>query len=120
MSQHIDMTYDSTIQLDQRSREAVERINRLIDQSGGMAFLLAVAHIFGWLDRDVGLATVATNDWDGFYRTLCRMEIIELEAVRRVAASQLLRFTFSDSNGQKGFWEGVVSSAEKAKRKSIR
>lgn len=116
-----ELLSDTTVTLDARSREAVAQINEMIDAAGKMPLLLAIAHFFSWAEKDIsGPLNVATADWDGFARAMKGIAVIRLNAIERVAAIELARFTLNGGDGQQEFWRNVRNAAYRAKMEAAR
>ena len=116
MSSITEMMSDTDTKLDARSRAAVAEINQMIDQAGRMPMLLAIAHFFGWAEKDIGgILKASTEDWNGFARTMIGIAVIRLNAMHDIVERQELRFTLNGGDGQYEFWRNVSSAIYKAK-----
>ncbi len=121
MSDITEMMSDTDVLLDARSLDAVAKINEMIDQSGRMPMLLAVAHFFGWAEKNLGgPLKVSMEDWNGFARAMNGIKIIRLHSMLQIAQLQQARFTLNGGNGQYDFWHNVSRAIHKAKMGAAR
>ena len=121
MSDITEMMSDTDVLLDARSLDAVAKINEMIDQSGRMPMLLAVAHFFGWAEKNLGgPLKVSMEDWNGFARAMKGIQVIRLNAMHDIAERQEVRFMLNGGDGQYDFWRNVSSAIYKAKMETAR
>lgn len=103
---------NTTVRLDDRSKEKVAKINGIIEGAGKMPLLLSIAHFFGWIEKDISSPLkIATEDWTGFARAINGIAVIQLGAIHDIAHMESMRFTLNDGGGQREFWENVRDAA---------
>ena len=105
---------DTTVVLDERSKESYAQIREIIDGQGKTTLLMAIAHLFGWLDKESGPVNIALNDWKGFAKSLHGINAIHLAAIRNIAGAEAARFYLGNSGNQLQFWTNVRNAAESA------
>lgn len=104
------------VQLDDQDKAALQEINSLYEQAGLLAALLAASHVISWMDMEVGLTTVAIEDWRGLGQTILNSPKIMLIKVNNIAARQYQRHSLRGTPDQERFWQtyqGVVARAMK-------
>lgn len=52
---------DTTVVLDERSKESYAQIREIIDGQGKTTLLMSIAHLFGWLDKESGPVNIAST-----------------------------------------------------------
>lgn len=52
-----------SLELDAGDKEALIQIKEMLGETGFLASLFSATHVLSWVDRDVGLVTVGTEDW---------------------------------------------------------
>lgn len=52
-----------SLELDAGDKEALIQIKEMLGETGFLASLFSATHMLSWVDRDVGLVTVGTEDW---------------------------------------------------------
>ena len=104
------------VKLDQEDKEAIKKINSILDTSGIAPTLLAGLHIYSWANMDVGLISFAIEDWTSFAKALQNSNTPMLIGLQRIAARQLLRHQLSGTQEQYEFWESYSASISTALR----
>ena len=59
-----------SVNLDQQDKQALEKINSMLDHSNIAPAVLAALHLYSWANMDMGITNFATEDWLHFAKTL--------------------------------------------------
>ena len=108
---------NTTVQLDERSKQSLRDIHYIIESAGKLTALLSFAHVLSWAEKDIsGPIAIMTEDWEGFARAMLGMRAIQLDMIYSIAQQEASRFTLNDGGGQREFWENIAKAASKAMR----
>lgn len=108
---------NTTVKLDERSKQSLADIHYIIESAGKLTALLSFAHVLTWAEKDIsGPIAIMTEDWEGFARAMLGMKAIHLDMISVIAQREAARFTLNDGGGQREFWENIAKAANKAMR----
>ena len=103
-----------SVKLDEQDNPALKEINSHYDEAGLPAALLAASHVVSWMDMEVGLTTVAIEDWRGLGKTIVNSSRIVLIRVNNIAARQYQRHSLRGTPDQEQFWQTYQSVVARA------
>jgi len=98
-----------SVSLDQEDKQALQDINHMLGQSGLLAGLLSATHVLSWMDKEVGMVTVGTEDWTGLAKAIANSNRLTLLGAQKAAAAQYSRHFTRGSHEQARFWANFQS-----------
>ncbi|MDY6920970.1 MAG: hypothetical protein SV765_12260 [Pseudomonadota bacterium] len=98
-----------SVTLDQEDKQALQNIADMLGQAGLLAGLLSAAHVLSWMDKEVGMVTVGTEDWLGLAKTIANSNRLVLIGVQKAAAAQYSRHFTRGTHEQARFWANFQS-----------
>lgn len=105
-----------SVSLDSKDKEALAKINTILDGAGVAAVLLSALHVYSWANMNTGIITVGLEDWNQVANAIAGSNTFALAAVHRIIGRQMLRHQLSGTPEQYQFWasyEAAVVTAMK-------
>ncbi|MCP4258190.1 MAG: hypothetical protein GY774_11945 [Planctomycetes bacterium] len=103
-----------SVSLDAKDKEALTKINSILDGAGVAAALLSALHVYSWANLDTGIVSVGLEDWNQVAKAILGCNSFALAGIHRIIARQMLRHKLNGTDEQYQFWASYESAVVSA------